>query len=393
MNRGIRIGALVLLWLIPIFIFSWAFSWDWLATWRKLHIPSALPHFLDLNSIPTGVEFWHRGGDPFTANPLDPLRRPFNYPRVWLYLFSALGITRGNVDVVGLLFCVLYLGCISYLIVKAEHFVDVIFLLFASLSLAPLLGIERGNNDLFIFSLLFVGCVTSNKSVKSGIFAAAALLKIYPVAGLTIDAIRRPEKQREVPYILLAVVFVLFALQWYDVILIAHNTPIALNNSYGVAALREHFYALDHRWGILNGRGWLVIVGCWIAGALTIAAAAWNRWRLDDSIRNSPYAEMFSVFAGMYVFTYALGSNFDYRLILLLPTIPLALEMSRTPRHRVWGLAHLLLTGLAINAFGIDESAGHLAKLCIFLWLLAFLTMECRPFLQKGPSATLAEAQ
>ncbi len=335
----------------------------------------------------------HRGGDPFAANPIDPLERPFNYPRVWLYLFDALGITRGNVAIVGLFFCALYLGCISYLIIKAEHWVDSVFLLFASLSLAPLLAIERGNNDLLIFSLLFVGCVTSNKNIKSGIFAVATLLKIYPGAAMTIDAIRRPEKQREVPYILLAAVFLLFTLQWYDLMLIAHSTPHSRNNSYGVISLREHIYWLGHGWSALDGRGWLVVLACWIAAAVTVAAVWRNGRELEDSIRKSPYTEMFLVFSSMYVFTYALGSNFDYRLILLLPTIPLALEMSRTPRHRMWGSTHLLLTGLALNAFGIDEGVGQLAKLCIFLSLLALLTMECRPFLQSRYTAALAEAR
>jgi len=60
---------------------------------RALHDAS----FLDLYVIPTGIETLHNGGDPLAANPADPLHRSMNYPRVWLYLFSAAGITRGNV--------------------------------------------------------------------------------------------------------------------------------------------------------------------------------------------------------------------------------------------------------------------------------------------------------
>ena len=122
MIRGTRIAALVFLWLAPLCIFSVAFSGDWLSTWRELGVPSALPHFLDLDSIPAGIETMHSGGDPLVANPADPAHRPMNYPRIWMYLFSAARVTRANVSIVALLFCGLYLSTVrvTYLLVQAK---------------------------------------------------------------------------------------------------------------------------------------------------------------------------------------------------------------------------------------------------------------------------------
>jgi hypothetical protein len=82
------------------------------------------PHFLDLSGFPAAIETLHQGGDPLVANPTDPMHRTMNYPRVWLYLFSAAGITRGSVPRVALLFCAFYLACISFLIVQTSHVVD-----------------------------------------------------------------------------------------------------------------------------------------------------------------------------------------------------------------------------------------------------------------------------
>jgi hypothetical protein len=87
---------------------------------------------------------------------------------------------------------------------------------------------------------------------------------------------------------------------------------------------------------------------------------------------------MFAVFGGTYVFTYAVGGNFVYRLIFLLPTLPLVLEMARSSRHRVWAIVYLTLMGLAENSIGFEQSggtiAGHAATLALFIMLLGMLT-------------------
>ncbi|MCU1342577.1 MAG: hypothetical protein JWN92_2000, partial [Candidatus Acidoferrum typicum] len=320
MVRGVRIATLATLWLIPIVIFALALRSDWVTTWRPLHVPFPISRFVDLYTISSGLETLHNGGDPLVANPTELLHRPMNYPRVWLYLFSAAGITRGNTSTVALIFCVFYLTCMSVLIVRAERAMDAVIILLASLSIAPLHGMERGNNDLFVFSLIFLACIVTNKYFKSGLFAAAGLLKIFPIAAMMVDAIRRPRKERMLAALLTGLVILLVLLQWHDLILIRKGTPIGSFMSYGVLSLQQEFLALTFQRGFLIGRGWIVVVECWLAGALAITTAWRNPRELDSSIRNSRFVEMFSVFAGTYVFTYAVSGNWAYRLILLLPT-------------------------------------------------------------------------
>jgi len=110
--------------------------------------------------------------------------------------------------------------------------------------------------------------------------------------------------------------------------------------------------------GFVYAPGWIVIAECWLAGAFVIAIAWRSSQKLEISIQNSKLAELFSVFGGTYVFTYAVGGNWAYRLIFLLPTLPLAFEIARSSKHRVWGIVYIILVGLAENTAGLKLSGG-----------------------------------
>lgn len=397
MLRGVRIAALATLWLVPLLILVSAFSSGWVTTWRALGVPSMTPPFLDLYGIPASVETLHQGLDPMVTNPSDPYHRPLNYPRVWLYLFSAAGITRGNVSAAGIVLCGFYLFCMSYLILQMKHAVDSVIILFVSLSVAPLFAIERGNNDLVVFSLVFLACVATNRYLKSGLFSVAALLKLYPIVGMTIDAIRRPLKERLLAALLILCVIFVLLLQWHDLTLIRHGTPVSRSMSFGVLSFAEEILHETSGWHFLAGLGWVVVLECWLAGALTVGNAWRNPLELDDSISNSRFAEMFSVFGGIYVFAYAIGSNWDYRLIFLLPTLPLAMEMARSPRYRRWAIAYLLLVGVAENSIGFETSGGtlvgHIATFALFIFLLTMLTNQNKSFLVSSKILEFAERE
>ncbi len=131
--------------------------------------PDALA-FADLRSITGAVVTLQKHGDPLLANPADPRNRPMNYPRIWLYLFAMLGIDAGEIYAAGIAFCVLYLGCMSALILRCRRALDAVILLPAALSLAPLWAMELGNTDLLIFFLVFLG-----SSVAAAVLQLAAL--------------------------------------------------------------------------------------------------------------------------------------------------------------------------------------------------------------------------
>jgi Glycosyltransferase family 87 len=395
--RSVRIATLATLWLVPLFLFVSAFSSDWVSTWRAVGVPSMTPKFLDLYSIPTGVETLHNGGDPLVANPGDPYHRPMNYPRIWLYAFSAAGVTRDKIPIVALVLCAFYLACISVLIARTAHAVDAVVILVASLSAAPLLAMERGNNDLFVFLLVFLACFATHKYFKSGLFGAAALLKLYPIVAMIVDGLRRPTKERKLAALLILLTASLVLLQWRDLGLIRHGTQASRTWSYGVLSLEaEAFHESLQRGGALVGLEWIVVLECWLMGALAIRYAWRNSAEPDPTLSDPKFAELFSAFGGIYVFTYAIGSNWDYRLIFLLPTLPLAMEMVRGARHRLWAITYLVFVGIAENPVAARSLGGifasQAATFALFILLLIMLTNQAKSLHWKRAAAAPAAA-
>jgi hypothetical protein len=192
---------------------------------------------MDISVISTGVQTQKMGGNPLVNNPGDRFRRQVPYPRIWVYLFSWLRITASRIPIVGVTFCVLYLICISWLILHCPGVIGPVLLMIAGLSLASLLAIERGNIDLFIFFLLFLGCAATSRFLRIAAFFAATALKIYPIAALGVEAIRRPLKNAALPIAATVSAAALLALQWRDIEAIRHTAPIVTFLSFGTLSL------------------------------------------------------------------------------------------------------------------------------------------------------------
>ena len=350
MTRGSKIVSMAILWLAPMLILSTAFTTNWPTFWNKLQVPTETGPFLDLGSITSAVKVVEHGGDPLVANPYDFYHRPMNYPRIWLYLFKWLGINDANLWIVGVSFCALYLICISWLIAHSTSAAEAWILLITGLSLAPLFAIERGNTDLFVFSVVFFGCATSGKYLKPGAFSCATLLKLFPFVALCIDGARHPSKERRVPIAFVASTVVLLALQWRDLKAIRHSTPVSAYLSYGVLTIR-----MQEVEGYLSPS---VFAAGWAIAAL-LAAILWvRRPKIDESTLRSKAGEMFLIFGGIYAFTFVIGSNWNYRLIFLLPTLPFAMELVRGARHAKWGIIYLAAVLLAENSFALGPHQG-----------------------------------
>ena len=140
--RIFRVLIVAIPWLVLATVFYFAFTGDWFSAWQKVRVTPLHTPFLDLQGFPTGLQVYRQGGDPLIANPLDPRKRPLNYPRLMMFLFAALGITQKNLPLFGVLLCALYLTCITALIWRARSRLEAVLLLVASLSAAPLLAVS-----------------------------------------------------------------------------------------------------------------------------------------------------------------------------------------------------------------------------------------------------------
>jgi hypothetical protein len=391
-QRGSKFVALALLWLVPGAILFSALHFDWNTTWRTVGIHGGPETFLDLRTVPAALRTLQQGMDPLVSNPSEALGRPFNYPRIWLYAFSLLRINEQNVWIVGLLFCAVYLLCVARLILERDtpwqHWV----LLFGALSVAGFFAIERGNNDLFIFAVVFAGCAFPRASRRAGMLLAATILKLFPLVALLAEAMRQRGKNRIWSVAAIIAAVVILGLQYHDLALIRHGTPASLAASYGVLSMRETlWYAVMHYglWGPnMATLPFLAELFCWLAG-LGVAFYAWKRpYKIEPSLEESREAAAFFIFGTIYVSTFAVGSNWDYRLIFLIPTLPLAFEFVRQPRYRRWSVAYIIGVLLADNIVGFDWGYRLVLSqgitFAVFLLTLVMLVKQLKGYIASG---------
>ena len=390
-SRTTRALMCLALWLVLGTIFFFAFSHGWVATWHAIGVPASTPTFMDLRGFPSGREVPLRGGDPLIANPLDPEKRRLNYPHLLGHLLWALGITDQNIPVFGVLFAALYLCCISWMIYESAAR-EGWLLLIAGLSIAPLFAIEQGNTDLLIFSLVFLAFLLRDHFSGPFVFLAATLLKIYPIAGFGVDAMRRPAKSRTVSVLLLSVAVGVFAWRWRELDAIRHATPATFLNSYGILSLQKliRFWAVDRgaTFQQASYAGGLIAISCWTSAVAGFVLAWMRKPNVESDLLRSRTALLFATFAGIYLFGFFVGSNFDYRLIYLIPTLPFALEMTGRTKHFRWGFVYIVFVLLVENLVVIEFSAGlilaQFAALIVFFMALPMFAMQLKHFYRNA---------
>ena len=390
----------VVLWAIVGGLLLAACCGNWREVWGACRQDSMSPKFADLRTITGAVASSAQGFDPVLQNPMDPWQRPLNYPLIWMHAFRALGIDDGNLVAVGLLFALLYLLVVSWLVLTAATRMEAVVLGLAAVSHAALFAVERGNTDLLIFVLLVVGL--RSRTPHSAVIALpmAVLLKLYPVMALVAVCCRR-WRDGVLGWLLLGLGCVALLLaQWGDILRLAHATPEDARWSYGLLSLR----ALLQASGVAPGAavGYLactVGVGALLSLARGIVGAGLPPCALVGSVgmraQSLPIERLFVGCGAVYVGTFLLGSNYDYRLLMLLPTLPWWWRAFVRQGHRLRDLLPVLVVLLAMNVDALGGRGlwlGHVLKVLVLFCLLHDVPRVMRGWLQTEPERALATA-
>ena len=76
------------------------------------------------------------------------------------------------------------------------------------------------------------------------------------------------------------------------------------------------------------------------------------------------------------------GSNWDYRLIFLIPTLPFAFILTRQPEYKYWSMAYIILIIFSEHSTDLRMRGGailaHLASFLTFLFVLTILTQRIK---------------
>ncbi len=326
----------------------------WSGAWRLVAVPAKYPAFADMRTVQGAIASEQRGFDPLDVNPGDPWARPMNYPRIWIGVAKAFSLEdeRHYLAFVGL-FVAGFFATLGGLLWRYPS----VWLLAGALSHSTLLAVERGNNDLLIFLLMSAIAATDAPMIALLLVTVATMLKIYPAVALVrLAAFPR--------WLIPGLALVLACLAWQvsDIAKISAATPSSGYLSFGTKNI-EAMSSGAIRW-------W------WTLSALVVLAVVLRRFAgsqlkpLTHGI-NLLAGRLFLMGAVIYAVVFAVGSNWDYRLVFLLLCIPHI--VNRCPSAlRVVVLVAVLL---AMNEYVVVYVAPMLKIVCVAAKCLLFVVL------------------
>ncbi len=235
MNR-IRILLFVLIVLIlTATIFSYVF-FDNNFLIRKWNLPIDPPGFHDSRQFAWASESFTQGYDPLIENPNNPAGHQLNYPRIW-HVFFHLGINESHTNIIGTTVVFLFfIGIGIFWFSKKFDNLTYFALFIAFLSPAVMLGVERSNIELVLFSVLAIALLANYRSSISGFFIVifGSILKLYPIFGL-LYLLKENKRRFWVLFLSGLGIFLLYGLiSLNDFKQVFSTTPKLVNSSFGI---------------------------------------------------------------------------------------------------------------------------------------------------------------
>ncbi len=317
----------------------------WQSGWRFFGVATRDVAWLDLRVITSAAQTAAEGGNPYVANPHDPAGRPLNYPSPWLWFFPG-NLTAPAHTAVALGFAAAAFGTLL-LGMKAFGWRAGSFVGLLVVSPSLLLAVERGNTDLPIFAVTGLSLLALDSDRRwlalVGVVGLllASVLKLFPVVTLVIVALAGPALLRRPAQVALALFALWLGLHWSETLATLVNTRAGVGavHSYGRTVLPFALELYTRAHGQVLDRAPLDLLAN-VLTAIVLTAAAWLGFKLAD---RAPFPQAltleetgFLTGAAIFVFTFVAGASFNYRLWLLLFTLPWLLSKagSHLPESR-----------------------------------------------------------
>ena len=225
-----------------------------------------------------------------------------------------------NLSIIALL--TLYFYTLINFIVNTNHKFTKVFMIVLCFSTSNFIMIERLSTDLIIFLLVYFLLNQKNKILQSFVIFIGFVLKYYPIFLISLLI----EKKRD---ILIFVFFLLFftLFFYYEEIKLVNNNIVemALPIAYGSRTMLKAFFHLSEEYNFfLNNQNInffrnLVMLMFFIYAFLLIIVGYKEKILINI---NNEIDKFFLSGASIYVGTFIIGANVDYRLMFLILTIP-----------------------------------------------------------------------
>ena len=368
--------------LIPPFlvavIATWATitdSWHWL---RVRHAFGVV--YADLRQVTATADCIMTDASWSMESPTcDAFGRGYNYPSLWARAFAALGLGEARTVWVAVVMMAVFSVCIFIVSLLSAWLVRPLVPLacvtVAAVAPPTWLALERGNVDVFVFTLVVIGALlfVLRKSWLSAILLAiASVSKIFPLGAALILVRDRKQRPRNV------VIFVSFVatgtfLTFSEFRLINQRTPQPTAMSFGASSLFQGIWnRLDAPFGDWAPRLLGVVLFAALTLALARSVASLPRVKesfssaVDYIARDRISATLVLSGGGPLLFAFLLGTNFDYRLIFAIPLIG---GMARAGALAAFPV-RLLVVALVLQSWLTYPTPIWIQRVSDLLWVL-----------------------
>jgi hypothetical protein len=297
--------------------------------WGKLGVGPLRYRFGDLRNLTSAWDCVRMHMAVLPSNPCDPDHRPANYPGI-LLIPSHLGLGADETNLLGWCVFAVYLIAAVAIIPGRARLGTTVLYGFALCSPAAMLGVERGNVDLVLFALVVPAVLVAQRgeagrAVSAGLVLFAGILKLFPI--LAVGFLARQGSRRAL--VRVGAVLVAFAAYAFAI----HNQLRQINAalprqdkySYGLRRVSEWLSAGLEGHGAKSASlpSWDILLAIAIGvGSLFVV----RRLRAKGGVLRAGASErdldLFWAGSCVYVGSYLLTRNFDYRLVFLLLTVP-----------------------------------------------------------------------
>ncbi len=303
----------------------------WVA-WSHTGVPAMPNTFADLHDISVGIDRFTQAKNPWTSEAISHAVSAYSYPKWWLAL-AVVGLNEKNFGAYGVILALLFLGTVMATLGRIG-IVEGLMVGLVLTSPVVMTAVERGNGDMLIFILLAVGLrLRQSRHWATLAFLAAAFLKLYPAAVLL--AMATPPWKKSLPWV--AGGLVVFGVNVLTSMGDLHQI------STGILPMQFFSFGTTPIWMSLpkSFPGTITYSHVLIIGSLCylVAVAAGLRFRPVVPLQPEKEREFYAFRIGALVFigTFTLGTNYDYRALFLIFCLPLLFSLIKeTGGLRLW---------------------------------------------------------
>lgn len=359
----IIVGFFCLFWLsiaLSILIFGWR------ETWFNFSLPSFFPPFADMRTVQSALDALAQDIDPYLVNATDPWQRVVNYPPIWLVIAKTLRF-KNELHYLGFEIAMV-LGYLTACFLLLKRYPS-IWLLAILLSGSSLLAVERGNNDILIFSLLYAAALLPAIS-GTLILLVSIVLKLYPI--FAVPFLSRNK--------LLMVFAILISVGYFvgvqaEIQKITAKMDLSPTLSYGLLNIVVWF-----AWHLKIPVGMGLILLTLLLGAGAVLLYLLPKRLAIQKVQDSTHeSTLFVMGAGIFLGTFLTASNWDYRLLFLSLCVPYLVKLELTTFKTVILVSMIIATNQCYLEGKIDQLAINLciaAKCIVFVSLAALFLLE-----------------